>query len=108
MDHELNPTELQQLVGLISKTVKISEIQPAWPLTLRVPFTEYAQVRALADYSGRSINQLLTHLLRVGLNALYGALPVEDQLGLDLVRSEVVKELVKSKGGTVHEPYQEG
>jgi hypothetical protein len=100
------PSEVQQLVGMVSKTVKLAEVQAAWPLTLRVPFVEYAEIRTLAEYSGRSINQLAVHVLRVGLKALQDALPAGDQLGLDLVRPDVLRELYKGKGESLE--YREG
>lgn len=115
MDDQLNledpglpeePSELRQLVGVVSKTAKFGEFGVAWPVTLRVPFGTYADMKAVAQYSGRSVNQIAVHLIRIGIASLGKALPADDCAGIEVVRSEVLKDLVKEKAGTVR--YQEG
>lgn len=107
MDQHLQglPSELQQLLGMVSKTIKIAEVQAAWALTVRVPFVDYAEIRTLSEYSGRSINQVLVHVVRVGLQALKDALPQEDVEQIDLLRPGVLCDLY-AKGDV--EQYREG
>ena len=45
-------------------------------VTMRIPFTDYARLHALKEvYSGRSVNEILTDILRVGLDEVVEALP---------------------------------
>lgn len=45
-------------------------------ITLRLPFTDYARLHALKQvYQNRSVNDLLTDIIRVGLDEIVEALP---------------------------------
>jgi hypothetical protein len=45
-------------------------------VTLRVPFTDYARLHALKEvYSTRSVNEILTDIIRLGLDEVVEALP---------------------------------
>lgn len=45
-------------------------------ITLRIPFTDYARLHALKDvYPTRSVNDILTDIIRMGLDEVVEALP---------------------------------
>lgn len=71
-------TDLQETVALISKTAQIQERGVAKSLTVRMPLTVFNELKAMADYSGQSINRISVQLLRVGIEAVRDALPPED------------------------------
>lgn len=87
------PTEIEQLVGVVSKTMKVSEVGlSAWPVTLRVPFSTHTLMKAVAQYSGRSVNQIAVGLMRVGLDELRKAMPADEMQAIYEVQSEVIAE----------------
>lgn len=48
-------------------------------ITLRIQYTDYARLHALkAAYPSRSVNEILTDIIRVGLDEVVDALPVYD------------------------------
>ena len=71
-------TAIDHLVGMISKTAITQERAVAYPMSNRVPLREYTLIKTLAEYSGKSVNQVVVHLLRVALDELFEALPAED------------------------------
>lgn len=45
-------------------------------ITLRIPYTDYARLHALkAAYSSRSVNEILTDIIRMGLDEVVDELP---------------------------------
>ena len=45
-------------------------------VTLRIPFTDYARLHALKEvYPSRSVNDILTDIIRVGLDEIVDSLP---------------------------------
>ena len=71
-------TSIDHLVGMISKTAFTQERTSAYSMSNRVPLREYTLIKTLAEYSGKSVNQVVVHLLRVALDELFKALPAED------------------------------
>ena len=77
-DDDFRPTELECLAALVSKTGSIREFSAARPMTIRVPLHDFFRIKALADYSGLSMNQISVHLFRAALEALAAELPSAD------------------------------
>lgn len=93
------PTEIDQLVGLVSKTMKVSEVGvSAWPVTLRVPFGTHTVIKAVAQYSGRSVNQIAVALMRVGLEELYEAMPADEMEAIREVQRDVIADFLPEHG----------
>lgn len=76
------PTEVEFLAGLVSKTAKIQEKSAAWPMSIRVPVGDFSSVKALSEYSGKSMNTIAVHLIRVGLEALFDELPEDESAAI--------------------------
>lgn len=72
------PTEVEFLAGLVSKTATIQEKSAAFAVSIRLPSHEYVTVKALSQRSGKSVNTMFVHLVRAGMEALYGELPAAD------------------------------
>lgn len=64
---------MKNLVGIWSLPDRTAErIQ----ITLRIPFTDYARLHALKEvYPTRSVNDILSDIIRVGLDEIVEALP---------------------------------
>ena len=95
---ELNeePTELEQTVGLLSRSAQIQERGVAKSLSVRMPYTVYATLKAMADHSGQSINKIAIQILRVGIDAVVDALPAEDANAIAQIRSALFLELANA------------
>ena len=101
------PAAIDHLVGMISKTAITQERAAAYPMSNRVPVREYAHIKALAEYSGKSVNQVVVHLLRVALQQLSQALPPEDFNEVAAIRSRTIADLLERETGS-SENYNEG
>jgi len=93
---ELNetPDELEHTVALICKSANQSESGVAHAMTLRVPTFAYATTRAMAEYSGNSINKIALQLLRVGIDAVLEELPADEAHAIHALRSEIIREVM--------------
>ena len=72
------PTEAEMLAGLVQRSSKIEEFGAAFAVSVRVPLYEYYTVKALAQRSGKSVNTMFVHLVRVGQEALANELEEAD------------------------------
>ena len=94
--------------------MKVNELIKVWSmpdrsaervqLTVRLPYPDYARLHALKEvYQGRSVNDLVSDLLRVGLDAVVEELPAyvmgEEQAKAVAVCAEHYEELVGSQYG---------
>jgi predicted DNA-binding protein len=104
---ELNeePTELEQTVALISKTAQQEERGVAKSLSVRMPYTVYSTLKAMADHSGQSINKIAVQILRVGIDAVSDELPADDANAIAEIRSALFKEMAEAAiaGNTVEQ-----
>lgn len=96
MTDELNekPTELEQTVGLLSKTARMQEVGAAHALSVRMPILVFATLKAMAEHSGQSINKIAVQILRVGIDSVSDALPDADANTIDKIRSRVLADLI--------------
>lgn len=95
---ELNeePTELEFTVGLLSRTAQLQERGVAKSLSVRMPYTVYATLKAMADHSGQSINKIAIQILRVGIDTVVDALPADDANDIAQIRSALFLELANA------------
>ena len=86
------PTEAEMLAGLVQRTSRIEEFGAAFAVSVRVPLYEYYTVKALAQRSGKSINTMFVHLVRVGLEALANELEEADVVSIGREASRLMHE----------------
>ena len=94
---ELNemPTELEMTVGLLSKSATSQEVGAAVSMSVRLPLIVHSTLKAMAEHSGLSINRVAVQVLRVGIDAVGDALPAEDALSIESIRSRLIHEAIQ-------------
>lgn len=104
MDHllteELNytPSELEMTLALLTKSGESKELGASKSITLRLPWSVIASLKAMAEHSGQSVNKIAIQTLRVGIDALADALPEADAAGIQHIRSRILCELLNAPG----------
>ncbi len=73
-EDDFRPNQLEFLTDLVSRTGSIREVSAARPMTIRVPLSDFFRIKAIAEYSGLSMNQISVHLFRAAIEALAGEL----------------------------------
>lgn len=104
MDHllteELNytPSELEMTLALLTKSGESKEIGASKSITLRLPWSVFASLKAMAEHSGHSVNKVTIQTLRVGIDALADALPEADASDIQRIRSRILSEMLDAPG----------
>lgn len=91
------PTELEQTVSLIAKSLQKEEVGVIKALSIRMPLMVFASLKAIADHSGLSINRVAVQLMRVGLDAVSEALPPDDACEIADRRTAIIQEILKGQ-----------
>lgn len=90
------PTLLEHLVGLVSRSSSVDFIGAEKAITLRLPITLACQLDALVEVAGVSRNSMARDLLEYSIQDLIGELPQELA---DKVNGIANKSLVAEIGG---------
>lgn len=105
MNHEIvtfdveAPSNMDMLLGMVSKTA--DENTSAWiqPLTVRMPVILATTLDALAKYSGQSRNKLAVKALESAMDTLWEQLPEADRTEIEAIRAELIADRLQSATG---------
>ena len=93
------PSNLEMLVGLVQKTATESGTGWLHSISIRMPMIQACTIDAIAQYSGKSRNQIIVKSLYVALDALFEQLPEAEQEELYAIRSRLLEERFEAKSG---------
>lgn len=91
------PTELELTVGLLAKSATMQEVGAAKSLSVRMPWPIFATVKAMAEYSGLSLNRVVLQLMRAGVEAVGEALPDADGRAIAEIKSRILREMADAE-----------
>lgn len=90
-------TRLDTAVSLFSKTATIEDIGILAASTVRMPIIAHCTCKAIAQYSGQTLNRVLVELIEVGLEEVLLNLPTEDKEAILAIRSPLLHEALKTE-----------
>ncbi len=104
--HDVEPlSNLDLLVGMISKTADEEQFGALRPVSTRLPLLTVVSLDALAAHSGQSRNKIISKALDAALEMLWNELPPVERATIEAHRSmlltKALNDLSSVESGTV-------
>lgn len=93
------PTKMEMVVGLLSKTASSETNTSVHALSVRIPTIQYAAIEAMAQYSGISRNKVICELLDLAITNVLQEMESEHAEGIEALRAKLLMELVMDGQG---------
>ena len=86
------PSEIEFLADMVSGNGETEFVGVTRAITLRLPITLYATVKAMAENSkGQSMNTVVEQMVRVAIDQLEEQLPINVKCELEDLRSKIMQ-----------------
>lgn len=92
------PTKMEMLVGLVSKSAKSEAMGSVHPISVRIPTIPFTTIQAISKHSGMSMNKTIVWLLDAALDEVMKEISNEDREEIEKLRSDFLAPIVFGNG----------